>query len=308
MVRFDDRLARGDIIIIDGATGTELEARGVPMNKVAWSGAAIFDHGDVLRQIHEDYIRAGADVIITNTFSTARHMLEPAGYGDRVVEANRRAVAIAKEARDRAADRPVAIAGSISHFVAGVADRDPNIDGRWTTPAALKATFREQAETLAEAGCDLIALEMMMRPGRAIHALEAALATGLPVWIGVSCGRRDGRMIAFDYADQDFGELLDALLSSGGQVVNVMHSLVDDTGPGLDAVKARWKGYLGAYPESGYFTMPNWHFENVISPAGLVTAAKGWIAQGAQVIGGCCGVGVEHIARLKRDLPKTLKG
>lgn len=306
MVRLDDRLARGEVIVIDGATGTELEARGVPMNKVAWSGAAIFDHGDVLRGIHEDYIRAGADVIITNTFSTARHMLEPAGYGDRVVEANRRAVELAREARDRAADRPVAIAGSISHFIAGAADRTGSVDDQWTRSETLKATFREQAETLAEAGCDLITLEMMMRPSRAIHAVEAALATGLPVWVGVSCSRRDGRLISFDYEDQPFDELLDAVLLPKVQAVTVMHSLVDDTGPGLDAVRARWKGYLGAYPESGHFIMPNWQFENVISPSDLVAEAKGWIAQGAQIIGGCCGLGVDHIRRLKQDLPTSV--
>jgi homocysteine S-methyltransferase len=306
MVRLDGRLAEGEVIIIDGATGTELEARGVPMNKVAWSGAAIFEHGAVLRQIHEDYIRAGADVIITNTFSTARHLLEPAGYGDKVVEANRRAVEIAKEARDRAADRPVAIAGSISHFVAG--DSERTIDPKWLKPETLEATFTEQAEVLAKAGCDLIALEMMMTPERAKPALEAALATGLPVWIGVSCRRRDGSMVTFDYEEQPLDAVLDSLLPLGGQAVTVMHSLVEDTGPGLEAVKRKgWTGYLGAYPESGYFTMPNWRFENVIAPADLVTAAKGWIAQGAQIIGGCCGTGVEHIRRLKRELPRSIR-
>ncbi|MEX2648498.1 MAG: homocysteine S-methyltransferase family protein [Alphaproteobacteria bacterium] len=313
MVRLDERLARGDIIIIDGGTGTELEARGVPMNRIAWCGAANFDHDDVLRAVHEDYIRAGADVIITNTFSTARHMLEPAGFGDRVVEANRSAVEIARQARDNAADRPVAIAGSISHFVAGAAHRDGREDSKWLRPETLKATFTEQAETLAEAGCDLIALEMMMVPERAIHAIDAALATGLPVWIGVSCSRskKDGRLISFDYEDQPFEPHLDALIERAAgraQAVTVMHSLVDDTGPGLDAVKARWKGPLGAYPESGTFTMPNWHFVDVISPADLVSAARGWIAKGVQIIGGCCGTGVPHIKRLKQDLPSRLPG
>jgi S-methylmethionine-dependent homocysteine/selenocysteine methylase len=308
MIRLDERLARGDIIIIDGGTGTELEARGVPMNQVAWCGAANFDHDDVLRGVHEDYIRAGADVIITNTFSTGRHMLEPAGFGDRVVEANRRAVEIAKQARDNVADRPVAIAGSISHFIAGAAHREGGVDSKWLRPEVLKATFTEQAETLAEAGCDLIALEMMMVPERAIHAIDAALATGLPVWIGVSCSRSKatGRMISFDYENQPFDAHLDAVIGHAAgraQAINVMHSLVDDTGPGLDMVKARYRGPLGVYPESGYFTMPNWHFHDVISPADLVSAARGWIAQGARIVGGCCGTGVPHIRRLKQDLP-----
>ncbi|MBM3586145.1 MAG: homocysteine S-methyltransferase family protein [Alphaproteobacteria bacterium] len=308
MVRLDERLKRGDIIIIDGGTGTELEARGVPMNQVAWCGAANYEHADTLRQVHEDYIRAGADVIITNTFSTARHMLEPAGFGDRVVEANRRAVEIARQARGNAADRPVAIAGSISHFIAGGAGGAKSVDPKWLKPETLRATFTEQAEALANAGCDLIALEMMMRPERSLPALDAALATGLPVWIGTSCERRkeDGVMTAFNYGDVLYADLLDALVERAAgraQAMTVMHSLVQDSGPGLDMVRARWKGPTGAYPESGYFTMPNWQFVDVIKPADLVTAARGWIGRGAQIIGGCCGTGVAHVKALKQGLP-----
>lgn len=310
MVRLDERLARGDVIVIDGGTGTELEARGVPMNKVAWCGAAHFEHDGVLRAVHEDYIRAGADVIITNTFSTARHMLEPAGFGDRVVEANRRAVEIAKQARDNAADRPVAIAGSISHFIAGGAGGAETVDPKWLKPETLRSTFTEQAEALAGAGCDLIALEMMMRPERAIHALDAALATGLPVWIGTSCERRkDGRMTAFNYGDVAYGDLLDALIERAAgraQAMTVMHSLVQDSGPGLDMVRQRWPGPTGVYPESGYFTMPNWQFVDVITPADLALAAKGWVGQGAQIIGGCCGTGVAHVRALKQAMPARL--
>jgi hypothetical protein len=145
------RLDRGEVVILDGATGTELQSRGVPMHGFAWSAAAIDTHPDVVRAVHEDNVRAGADVIIANTFSTARHVLEPAGLGDRVRALNERAVALAREAaEDAAAGRPVAVAGSISSFRTRV-----------TPVEQLAASFREQAEVLAEAGVDLIALEMM---------------------------------------------------------------------------------------------------------------------------------------------------
>ena len=120
MAIFRDLLARLDqdkIIILDGATGTELQRRGVPMHGFAWSAAALDTHPETVRALHEDYIRAGADVIITNSFSTARHVLEPAGLGDRVRALNQRAVSLAQAARENAASgRPVAIAGSISSF------------------------------------------------------------------------------------------------------------------------------------------------------------------------------------------------
>ena len=67
-----DKIAAGKTVIIDGAMGTELESRGVPMNPKAWSGAALLTHPDVVRAAHADYIRAGAEVIIANTFAAGR--------------------------------------------------------------------------------------------------------------------------------------------------------------------------------------------------------------------------------------------
>ncbi len=76
------RLHGGEVVVLDGAMGTELEKRGVPMDDAAWSAAALVTHTDTVREVHEDYIRAGADIITTNTFATARHVLEPAGMGE----------------------------------------------------------------------------------------------------------------------------------------------------------------------------------------------------------------------------------
>ena len=87
-----ERIAEGEFVLLDGAMGTELERRGVPMDRKAWSAAAMDTHPEVIRNIHEDYIRAGAEIHIVNSFSTARHVLEPAGFGDKVEEFNRRAV------------------------------------------------------------------------------------------------------------------------------------------------------------------------------------------------------------------------
>lgn len=101
------RVSAGEVIVLDGATSTELQARGVPMDVVTWSAIANLQHPEVVQGIHEDYIRAGADVITANTYSTSPASLEPAGLGDRVEEINRRAVEIALRARDAAADRAV---------------------------------------------------------------------------------------------------------------------------------------------------------------------------------------------------------
>ncbi|MDX1527439.1 MAG: homocysteine S-methyltransferase family protein [Gammaproteobacteria bacterium] len=298
----DERIRRGDVILIDGATGTELERRGVPMHGQVWCAVATLSHPEVLRAVHEDYIRAGAEVIIANTFASARHALEPSGLGDQVAAANRNAVALALAARDCAATGPVCIAGSISDFTAR------NLDRSWLEPKRLRQTFDEQAGLLADAGAELIALEMMQKPEIAVPAVEAAIATGLPVWIGISCRlhRDSGRLTLYDYGDRDLGELLEAVSDLGAGAFTVMHSKVDDTGAGIRAVREFWSGPLGAYPNAGHFVMPHWQFVDITPPEEFLKRAREWVDLGAQLIGGCCGLGVEHIAALRDGLPRAI--
>ncbi len=288
------KLAAGEILIIDGAMGTELEARGVPMHAKAWSAAAIKTHPDIVRETHADYIRAGARVIIANTFSTGRHMLEPAGLGEEVANINKQAVKLAKEARGLAADQPVAIAGSICDWV--------YTDSKWCEPQNLSASLCEQAKLLAEAGVDLIALEMCQTEVGSPLAIEAALDTSLPVWLGVSCKSHPdtGQLVTFDKPYLDFEERVVKLAAYDVSLINVMHSPIEDMAKGLAVVKRHWSGPIGAYPESGYFIMPNWQFVDVIAPDDLVREAQEWVSDGVQALGGCCGLGPQHVSALKR--------
>ena len=94
------RTRRRRAVIVDGGMGTQLQAEGVPMDDVAWSARANLEQPDVVQRIHEEYIRAGAEVIIANTYAASRAALEPAGLGGRVAEANRSAVRAALRARE----------------------------------------------------------------------------------------------------------------------------------------------------------------------------------------------------------------
>ena len=94
-----DPLATNRVVLVDGGMGTELEARGARMDNEAWSGLANLEEPGLVREIHEDYIRAGADLVIANTFPANRAALAAGGFGDRVEEVNRAAVAAAVEAR-----------------------------------------------------------------------------------------------------------------------------------------------------------------------------------------------------------------
>ena len=102
---------RGDPIVIDGGMGTQLEKDGVPMHGKVWSGEAVLSNPDAVRRVHEDFIRAGAEVIITNTFAAGRHMLEPGGLGEHVETINTNAVRLAQEACKNAAEHPTPILG-----------------------------------------------------------------------------------------------------------------------------------------------------------------------------------------------------
>ncbi len=290
-------LSEGEIVILDGAMGTELERRGVPMDDAAWDAAALATHPDTVREVHEDYIKAGADVIITNTFATARHVLEPAGMGEQFRELNIRAVTLAKEARENVADGPVFIAGSISTFTARY---DYSYEPR---AERARANYREQAEVLAESGVDVVTLEMMRDLEQTTYAVEAAVAMGLPVWVGFSCKTTDeGTVVLWD-GGHTLVEALERIPPLGGSLVSIMHTLIEDTPPALREMAGHLSGPVGAYPHSGEFIMPNWQFIDMISPEDFAAAAQEWLEMGVQLIGGCCGIGPEHIRLLRERLP-----
>ena len=129
----------------------------------------------------------------------------------------------------------------------------------------MRSHFAEQAELMADAGVDLLILEMMRDIDYSCAALEAAAATGLPVWVGFSCERtEEGNLkLAPPIAEEiALDAVVVAVMAEGGE-------LADVTGAALAAIQAVWDGPTGAYPESGYFTMPNWQFVDII-PAGRV--------------------------------------
>jgi len=104
VVQYQDlqaRLDHGDVIILDGAIGTQLQAMGAPMNVTDRAAAGLHTHPYTVRHMHANYIKAGVDIITTNTYASARHNLEPMGLGDLTTELNIRAVVLAQEARDR---------------------------------------------------------------------------------------------------------------------------------------------------------------------------------------------------------------
>jgi S-methylmethionine-dependent homocysteine/selenocysteine methylase len=250
-------------------------------------------------------------VIIANTFAAGRAGLEPAGLGSRVAEANRSAMRAALAARDAAATRPVAVAGSMSSFCPIAMDAQA-LGNPLGGPAAHDSRFpdladyREQAGLLAEAGADLIALEMIDARGYGRAALQAAAETGLPVWLGVSPDRRDdGTLGTFpELGDGDsLDDLVSALVSPAPAAVTVMHADPELTLDAIEIIRRHFTGPIGVYAETGGWQPPNWVFDG-LTPGEYLRHAVTWAGHGAQLIGGCCGTGPGHIQALTDRLAR----
>ena len=295
-----DKLDNGKVVLLDGGTGSEIERLGVTMNDLAWCALAHMEQPGIVRQVHESYIKTGADVIIANTFGTAPHVLMRLGLEDQIDDTNQTAVRLALEARENAG-RDVCIAASMSSMPAFDEFFIPKTD-------EVKEGFVRQAELLAEAGAELIIAEMMREVDVAGMVISAARATGIPVWTGFSASMSEaGSLTNYESpvrADETvpFRPMAGDVLEMGCDAAGVMHTSVHHTGPALTELTTLWDGPMFAYAESGHFVPPSWKFEDIISPQDYLVYAKQWIEQGVQIIGGCCGIGPEHISVLRENM------
>src|SRR5258706_1417502 len=176
------RLNRGELIVLDGALGTELERRGIPTPLPLWSAQALLDAPDTIRDIHEDYVRAGADIVTANTFRTTPRTLAKAGRAGDAERLTERAVQLAREAVERARGaREVLVAGALAPL------EDCYRPDLYPDAAAAEREHAEQAVRLARQGVDLILIETMNSSAEAKAALRGAKPAGVPVLVSFLC-------------------------------------------------------------------------------------------------------------------------
>ena len=335
------RIDQGEVIVLDGAIGTELQAMGVPMDPAAWCGPGNYTHPATVRQMHERYIRAGADIITTNTFSTLRPTLEASGYPDWVREINVRAVDAAREAIARCdVDRPVYIAGSISCRIPVRDQRTGTLlggtgfgYGASLSEEELRAYAREQADILAESGIDFFLMENMWadNESRAIAA-EAAKATSLPVWVGFTASvAPDGETVRMSFGDDRNAyssgmgmpmwssnwrsvdhemtllEGVAEIASLNPDAITVFHSRISETIAALKVVRDQWSGPIALYPDAGRTDyLETWQDSSIVNEETakeLTQEAANWVGMGAQIVGTCCGFGANYTEALRGALP-----
>lgn len=300
------RLTDDEVIIIDGAMGTEMQLRGVPMSFEVWSAAALLSHPQLVRDIHVDYIRAGAEIQIAATYNTAPHVINPSSLDTTSQELTAAAFRLVREGIHIAEPtHPVWIAGSISTTVES--RRKEMLDVQM-----LRDSYTEHAENLAEQGCDLLMLEMMLTHEFAIdlefqaEIVAIAKRTGLPVWAGIAVKMAETGVLHLQDGAEDSDDALktgiESLLAEGVDVAGIMHSEVEATQPALDLLEHYWSGPVAVYPNSGSYTRPHWHFDSVIAPETFAAGARQWAQRGVSAIGGCCGIGPKHILELSKAL------
>ena len=302
-----ETIRRGEFVLMDGALGTELERRGVPFEGSGWSAYAVRDHGNTIRETHEDYIRAGARLHIVNSFALAHHVLEPIGLGDEFESLNRKSVtlfddAVASTGVDRSA---LWVAGSLSTFAAN-SDRS-----LLPTGDDLIENYRQQAQFLVDQGVDCFALEMLFDTEVSLAMFAAVADFGLPVILGFTCDQGEdsgnGVMIArgMGYSPLLLKDILPQVIegiSASNVIMSIMHTEIDLTDAALDVLKQYWDGPIAIYPNSGNFVNLRMQFDSVCKVDEFEQAAQRWIDSGVQIVGGCCGIGPAHIASLGHGL------
>jgi homocysteine S-methyltransferase len=298
-----ERLESGRPVLMDGALSTELSNRGLVFNERDWLHVNL-DQPDLVADIHASYSRAGAELHIANSFATAKHVTEHYGSPGSFEELNRAAVSVCRDAIDAAAPHPQWIAGSISTYAP---DHDRS---KLPSHSVLEANCREQALILADAGCDMIALEMIADGTTGAAMLKGATAAGLPVSIGLICERlEDGTLtmtqkyLGSKSITESLQEILEVAPAEVPIIATIMHSDVADTPAALDEVRHVWTGKVGVYPHTGRpDRVGGWDMREACNEIEFAQACIASVERGACLVGGCCGVGPHYISTLAEQL------
>ncbi|MDO8752330.1 MAG: homocysteine S-methyltransferase family protein [Anaerolineales bacterium] len=286
-------LSQSHQLILDGATGTELNRRGVDTGLPLWSANALMNDRDanILQQIHEDYLRAGADIITTNTFRTHRRALASSGYAGRALELTRRAVEIARTAIAKvpsASDKARFVAGSISTL------EDCYRPDIVPPDDELRAEHSERIHHLVECGVDLILIETINTIREAVIMAKLATVTGTPVIVSFVCDR-EGKILSGETLTDAARQLLPLGISVIGVNCGPTPHLAQ---PLAELQNACGKDFpLIAYGNIGYADDEvGWVNTDSENPKAYCEHASQWPAK---IIGGCCGTTPEHIQQLK---------
>ena len=295
---FTDALKSRPWLLADGATGTNYFQMGLTSGDAPemWN----FEHPERVRTLHRQFIAAGADIVLTNTFGGNRYRLKLHDAQDRVHEIN---VAAARNARLEAdaADRPVYVAGSmgptgeIFEPVGALAHADG------------VAAFAEQAKALKDGGVDVLWIETMSSEEELRASVEGAATVGLPIVTTMSFDTNGRTMMGL--TPKAFGVL-------AGTLAAVPVAIGANCGTGASELVATVLGISAARPDAavvakGNCGIPQYadgHIHYTGTPELMADYACIAFDAGAKIIGGCCGTSPEHLAAMRHALENHTPG
>lgn len=293
MKNLRERLNKG-IVVFDGGTGTYLYEKGIYINRCFEE--LNLTNPDLVKQVHRDYILAGADVIETNTFGANRFKLAPHGLNEKIYEIN---FAGAKLAREVASDN-IFVAGSVGPLGVQI---EPL--GKIGYDEA-KDFFKEQIKPLIDGGVDLIILETFTLTDEIIQALRAVkeLDPDFPVIAQVTVNE-ESKLIS--------GESLEKFVEKISQYKPDVIGFNCSVGPkpmldALEKLRELTELPLSVQPNAGYPVNIGGRNIYMTSPEYIAEYSKRFIQTGAVIVGGCCGTNPSHIKAIRRAVQALQPG
>jgi len=290
MNKFLERLNGGEILVADGATGSNLQKMGLKAGQPPED--LIIDSPDIVFNLESMFVEAGSDIILTCTFGGTRLRMKDSKYRERAPEVNTRAAELARKA---ASTRTGAlVAGSMGPVGALVKPYGP------LEAEEVKAAFAEQAKALTEGGVDLLLIETMFAFEEATAAFEGARSvTDLPIVVSFSYDRGTRSMMGVKPKDvmKKYSEMGAAMVGA-------------NCGTTLENMELIVKEYAETAPNFPIWAKPNAGVPHIdvqteqsiydMTPEDMAVFVKKYVALGARVVGGCCGSTPEHVAAIAK--------
>jgi 5-methyltetrahydrofolate--homocysteine methyltransferase len=290
MNKFLERLNGGEILVADGATGSNLQKMGLRPGQPPED--LIIDNPDILFKLESSFVEAGSDIILTCTFGGTRMRMKDSKYQDRAPEVNIKAAELARKAAS--SREGVMVAGSMGP-VGGLLKPYGPLDAE-----DVKATFAEQAKALTEGGVDLLLIETMFSFEETTAAFEGAKSVSdLPIVVSFSYDRGTRTMMGIKPKD-----VIKRYSEMGATVVGA------NCGTTLENMEAVVNEYKATLPNFPLWVKPNAGVPHMdietelgvydMTPEDMAKYAKKYVELGAKIVGGCCGNTPEHVAAIAK--------
>jgi S-methylmethionine-dependent homocysteine/selenocysteine methylase len=283
-----------DRLVLDGAMGMSLRSKGVDVPRDIWSAAALMEAPDVVRELHGDYIRAGADIITTNNYACTPYYLKTRGLEDRLEDLTTLSTRLACEAVQQSGGKTL-VAGALPPL-GGSYDPDDVPDVTVAQPV-----YRKIAKALGQ-DIDLVICETMSSIAEARMTAEIAAETGKPVWLALTLADNDSGTLRSGESLEDtvaalkgleidawlFNCCIPAAINAGLAILKTL----------TDRPMGVYANAFGPVPEGWTLEAGGISYDEALDPDRYEVHAKTWQDLGASIIGGCCGIGPEHIHKV----------